>query len=67
MLQQILANGQVVTLIHLALLDETGRYYIACMPGVRELHATPQHPAFQRSGELGAVTCPMCKKHGGGL
>lgn len=64
-MDQILPGGGSITLIHLvyALSDESPPdYRIACMPNMLEFHATPYHPAFHRSNDARAVTCPACKR-----
>lgn len=42
--------------------QEGNVYYVACMPGVTELHKTKAHPTFMRSNDPRAVSCPACKK-----
>lgn len=59
-MDQILATGQSVTLIHYVFQDNQER--IACMPNMTEFHQTQHHPNYQRTNSKGAVTCPMCKK-----
>ena len=60
-MDQLLPDGQVVTLIHLVVLTEAG-WRIACMPNMTEFHSTSYHPNYQRTDEVRAVTCPTCKK-----
>ena len=59
--QQILPTGATVTLIHLTVLVD-GTWCLACMPRLRDLHATPGHPNYQRTDDVRAVTCPACKR-----
>lgn len=56
-MDQVSATGEVTTLIHLI---HEGR--IPCMPNMVEFHATVYHPAYHRSDDTRAVTCPACKK-----
>lgn len=59
--EMILADGTAVVLIHLVTL-EGGREVMACAPRLRELHtANYRTQPWQRTGEPGAVTCPLCK------
>jgi len=71
-MNQILPSGEFVTLIHLTysvakqdfsenVVEETP-WRIACMPNMREFHTTPYHPAYQRTDDPRAVTCPACKE-----
>lgn len=57
----ITSTGEIVTPIHYTHLVN-GEWSIACMPALRELHQTPQHPAYQRTDAKEAVTCPACKR-----
>ena len=74
-LDQILATGNVVTLVHFfsyktyvmregqTLMRDSWREapgHIVCMPGMTEFHATRGHPAYLRTEEVRAVTCPAC-------
>jgi hypothetical protein len=59
--EQVTANGSVVTLIHFTH-DVDGEYRIACMPGMTEFHETQYHKSYQRANDVRAVTCPACKK-----
>lgn len=61
-MQQINQFGQVVTLIHLAIVVQGDKRRLACMPGLAELHETTGHPSMQRSDDPRAVTCPACKR-----
>lgn len=61
--QQYNVGAQGTTVIHLVTV-EGGVERIACMPGLREFHMTPQHPAFLRSNDVRAVTCKQCLRGG---
>lgn len=65
-MEQVTAAGGVVTLVHLtynvsAVLGDTD-WRIACVPNMTELHQTVHHPNCQRTNDMRAVTCPICKK-----
>ncbi len=62
-MNQIDALGNSITIIHFTH-DLNGEWRIACMPGMVEFHRTPYHPAYARSNDVRAVTCPQCKKSG---
>jgi hypothetical protein len=70
-MNQITPSGKFVTLVHFTYLaakedfsenEEGEPWRIACMPKMREFHATPYHPNYQRTNEPKAVTCPACKE-----
>lgn len=60
-MQQIQSGGTIITAIHLCFIDN-GKVHIACMPGLEEFHRTMYHPAYHRSNDYRAVTCPACKR-----
>ena len=74
-MDQILVTGESVTLVHFfsyktyvmrenqTLMRDSWREapgHIVCMPGMKEFHSTPYHPAYLRTEEVRAVTCPAC-------
>lgn len=76
-MEQITATGVAITLIHLfsyekyvvreeqTMMRDSWRDspgHIACMPGMTEFHRTKYHPAYQRSNDPRAVTCPACRR-----
>ena len=71
-MDQILATGEMVTLIHFIseVVPEENKqtfmrnlqWRIACMPNMAELYATPHHPSPRRTDDVRAVNCPMCKE-----
>lgn len=63
-MDQVLPTGKTVTLIHY-LYRASGAdpgWRIACMPSMTEFHETMHHPAYQRTDDVHAVTCPGCKR-----
>lgn len=73
----VLADGRTVTVVHFftnekyvvredqTMMRDTWRevpHFIACMPNMREFGQTEYHPAYHRSNEPRAVTCPECMK-----
>lgn len=58
-MDQINENLEGTTLIHFVFQASPER--IACMPGMTEFHATSYHPAYQRTNDPNAVTCPGCR------
>lgn len=71
-MQQLQPFGGSITLIHYFVevptppANEEGpptlQHRIACMPNMTEFHQTPYHPAYQRTTDARAVSCPQCKK-----
>lgn len=63
-MDQISAGGRKITLIHFVYATDPsgGDWRIACMPNMREFHQTEYHPAYQRTNDVRAVSCPACKK-----
>lgn len=56
----VLSNGKEVVLIHL---ERDGK--IECMPHLQQKDMSSQKERaapHMRTGELGGVTCPMCKR-----
>ena len=60
-MDQIGPTGQVITLIHFTY-EVSGQWHIACMPNMLEFHKTLYHPAYERTNDHRAVTCPQCEK-----
>ena len=64
-MDQVTPGGYSFTLIHFVypLSDASPpEYRIACMPNMTEFHQTVHHPAYQRTDQAAAVTCPACKR-----
>lgn len=73
-MNQLLPSGNSVTLIHFVskmMVPPTdsepegppsGQWRIACMPNMVEFHQTLYHPAYHRTDDPRAVTCPACMK-----
>lgn len=61
-MSQILPSGSMITVIHFTY--KVGNdYRLACMPNMTNLHVTVGgRPAYQRTNEKAAVTCPGCRK-----
>ena len=70
-MEQINIAGVPTTLIHFVFEamvppDTEGppvpAWRIACMPHMKEFHATAYHPNYHRTNDTRAATCPACKK-----
>lgn len=66
-MDQILGTGHTVTLVHFTYQHRQegstkDEWRIACMPNMTEMHKTKYHPAYHRSNDTRAVSCPACKK-----
>jgi len=60
-MEQLDKFGQSTTLIHW-MTETSNGLRIACMPNATEFHATPYHPAFQRTDDVRAASCPACRR-----
>ena len=63
-MEQVLPTGRQITLIHFVYPASGAQpgWRIACMPGMTEFHETQQHPAYQRTNDPLATTCPGCQR-----
>jgi hypothetical protein len=61
--EQLGLFGQKIQVIHFVHGGEVnGQWRIACMPNMIEFHSTIYHPAYRRTNDHRAVTCPQCKE-----
>lgn len=65
-MEQITGMGEKISLIHFIYMSNPQGglgegWRIACMPNMREFHATAYHTHYERTDETRAVTCPGCK------
>jgi hypothetical protein len=60
--EMILANGDLLTLVHLVYRSGKG-WRIACVPNLIEPNARPERQqVWQRTDDYRSVTCPVCKE-----